>query len=173
MRRLHFSIAWLMALVLLVAAALAALRHPSPLLASALYTLDAGLVCVAVLGGLFCRGTRRRTWTGFAVFAGAYLALALANYPLTAPSLLTTWGLSYIDARRETVVTSGFDFLATNYFQLSPPVPFNPASTPFFQVGHCLAALVAGLVGAGVAVLMGRESGPGDRVSGDDHGGPA
>jgi hypothetical protein len=158
MGRVRTTIAGLMAVVLLVAMALAALRHPSPLLASALFTLDVGLVCVAVLGALFCRGTRRRMWAGFSVFAGAYLAVAFANQPLATPSLLTTWGLSYVDAKRASWwIDVDSDYLTFPYFRVAPAI--NPASLDFFQVGHCLAALLAGLVGSGVAVLMGREAG--------------
>lgn len=172
MRRVRTSIAGLMAMVLLVAIALAALKHPSPVLASALYTLDLGLVGVAVLGGFFCRGTRRRMWAGFAVFAGAYLAVAFATYSLATPSLLTAWGLSYLDAPRGTVTTTG-DYLAISYFSYPTAPAIDPASLPLFQVGHCIAALLAGLVGAAMALLIGRDADPGDQVSGDDHGGPA
>jgi hypothetical protein len=148
-----------MSLVLLVAMALAALRHPSPLLASVLYSLVLGLVCIAAFGALFGRGSQRRMWSGFGIFAGVYLGLAFAAFPLSAPSLLTTWGLSYLDTKRASgVIDSDLDYLTFSYFPFPPSPTINPASLPFFQVGHCLAALLAGLVGAGVAVFMGRDA---------------
>ena len=156
MSRLHISIAGLMGLVLFAALAFAAMKHPSPLLASALYTLDAGLVCVAVAAAMSRRGAARRTWAGFAVFAGAYLALAFATFPVTAPSLLTTWGLSYLDAGRDMMAIATGDFVAVSYFQSPTGPSINFPALPLLQVCHCLAALLAGLLGAAVAMLVGR-----------------
>ena len=92
-------------------------------------------------------------WAGFAVFAGAYSMVALATCPLTAPSLLTSWGLSLLEAAVTPArIDSNFDFIPVCYFNYPPAPTINPVPVPRSQVGQCVAALI----GAGVAVLLGR-----------------
>ena len=115
---------------------------------------------VAVLRAASERGGRRRPWAAFALFLGGYLAAAFAWPSPRIAALLTTWGLSradasFRDARPQPRVAWSFH---------DPPViiPFypttstvDPSSFAFFQLGHSLAALGAGCLGAGIAVAFG------------------
>ncbi len=76
MKILRVSIARSMGIVLLAAVGLAALRNPTIVWASSLFTLVVVLLCTAVLGAIAVRGPARLTWTGFAVFGWVYLGIA-------------------------------------------------------------------------------------------------
>ncbi len=160
MRRLRISIAGLMGVVLLAAMAFAALRHPSDLLVSTLFTADLVVLGVAVLGAAFGRGRRRRSWAGFALFLAGYLWAAFA-WPFPGPpALLTTWGLSradasFRDARPQPKLSWGYYDVSVPLSTFTTLPTIDPASFTFFQVGHSLAALGAGCVGAGIAVAIG------------------
>src|ERR1035441_7935872 len=101
MRRI--SIRSLMALVLVSAVGLAALRNAGDLWAGMLLLGTLAAVGVAVMGAIILRGRERYWWLGFALFSGGYLALALG--PLQR-QLSTTHLLAYIHAKvsRFTVV---------------------------------------------------------------------
>jgi hypothetical protein len=165
----RLSIAGLMALILFAAVAFASLKHPSSLLASALFTADAIVMCVAVMGAAFHPGHRRRPWAGFALFGGVYLGSAFAWPSLGPPAILPAWGLAYLDTQ---ISTSG-PKVAVGYYEpytlLSfPTIPeINPASVPRFQIGHTLMALVAGAFGAGIALCFGPSRGGADRSRSD------
>jgi hypothetical protein len=75
MRR--FSIRNMMGLVVVSAIGLAALRNADAWWAGILSLLSVGAVGVAMLGAIFLRGREQAWWTGFAFFAGGYLALAV------------------------------------------------------------------------------------------------
>ena len=84
MRR--FSIRTLMALIVISAVGLAALRNANELLAGLMILGAVDVVGIAVLGAIFLLGPQRAWWTGFALFSGAYLVFAL----WLSPQLSTT-----------------------------------------------------------------------------------
>ncbi len=76
LRRIRFSIAGLMGVVLVAAVGFAALRNASEAWAGWLLLLTCGVLTLAVVGSL-CRGPAERAgWLGFALFGWGYLALA-------------------------------------------------------------------------------------------------
>ena len=88
-------LAALMFAVLFVAVGLAALRDPSELWASSLFSLTLVLLLVAMLGTVAHRGATRVAFLGFTLFAGTYLLLAFSPWPwinddgLRPPQLVT------------------------------------------------------------------------------------
>jgi hypothetical protein len=92
MKPFRVSIAGLMAVVLLVAVGVAALRSASDLWAGALFTLALGVLAIAALGAVSLRGRQRASWAGFAALGWGYLLLAFGPWCDTAirPRLLTT-----------------------------------------------------------------------------------
>jgi hypothetical protein len=177
MTRYRFTLAQLMAIVLFIGFGFAALRSASVLWASAVFTLAVAVLSVAVLGAMARRGRARMTWAGFALFGWVYLGTTFgpwaAVHGVTAPPYATRWPLDYWDAtlfswdarlfsrggpmkaHRMDTGPSGECLFAREI----PPPAFtpSPASTPlvlppdafqFRRIGHCLAALLFGLVGA-------------------------
>src|SRR5262245_14927427 len=75
MRKGRFSIARLMAAVLVAALGFAALRNASEDWAGLMLLVTCGALMLALVGAL-CRGPDERAWwLGFALFGGGYLAL--------------------------------------------------------------------------------------------------
>lgn len=96
MKRFRFSLAGLMAAVLIVAVACAALRFASELWASATLTITVGVLLTAILGVVLREGRIRAFWLGFSVFGWAYLALAFGWFSTNfTQHLLTTKLLAY------------------------------------------------------------------------------
>src|SRR5262249_20386454 len=85
MRRLRVPIAGLMLSLLPVAVGLAALRDPSELWASALFTLTILTLLVSVLGTVARRGASRMAFLGFTLFGSSYLILAFGPWPWVNP----------------------------------------------------------------------------------------
>jgi hypothetical protein len=178
MRR--FTILGLMGLVLGLAVAIAALRNADDLWAGGLLLATALLIGVAAIGAFYHTGRRRAGRLGFAVFGGGYFALVFLGLSETNLNRLpTTWLLRYVSEKAAPIpigVTARFDSLvvtatpsgATSF--VTNPVPIQIASgtmaSPsrwrsmlpgaanshaFSVVGHCLFALLAGLLGIGIA----------------------
>jgi hypothetical protein len=99
MRR--FSIATLMAVVLVCGVAVAALRDASDTWAGILLGLTLLMLGIAMIGVLHRRGTRRAFWQGFALFGWCYLALTTGPWASeqVGPRLPTTQLLRYAHAR--------------------------------------------------------------------------
>lgn len=76
MKRFRVSVAGLMGIVVLAAVGFAALRNPTIVWASGLFTLTVVILCSAVLGAIAVRGPARLTWAGVAVFGWVYLGIA-------------------------------------------------------------------------------------------------
>lgn len=93
MTHLRFSLAGLMAAVLLIGVGFAALRFASALWASALFTLAVASVPAATLGAAFSNGATRAFWAGCALFGVCYLFLILLG---EANRLATANLLSYL-----------------------------------------------------------------------------
>jgi hypothetical protein len=149
MTRLRFTLAQLMAAVVFIGLGFAALRSASLLWASAVFTLTVAVLSMAVLGAMARRGRARMPWVGFALFGWIYLGTAFGPWAdangVGAPPYVTRWVLDYWDAAKRGPV-SRMDLLPGEVlFSPFPPV-LNPRH--FLRVGHCLAALLFGLVGA-------------------------
>ncbi|MFI5460003.1 MAG: hypothetical protein ACHRXM_31675 [Isosphaerales bacterium] len=101
MRRPRFSIAWLMGIIFVIGVGLAALRHPSKLWASLLFTMTIGVLVVSLLGALFHRGLARQFWAGFAVCGWFYMLLNFGPWfeSAVSPYLFTTACLDLIYPR--------------------------------------------------------------------------
>src|SRR4051812_43582759 len=99
--RPRISIAWGLAAIGFCGVAFAALRSPSYLWASLLFSATLLVLGVAALGATFSCGSRRAFWVGFLAFGSGYLALCYGPWAATVvrPQLATTHLLDYA-ARR-------------------------------------------------------------------------
>ncbi len=159
MRSLRLSIAGLMGIVLVAAIGLAALRNPSETWAGVLLLATLGAFCIALVGA-FCRtGAQRGGWIGFAVFGWVYMAAAFQPYehwPKLPTQNLLEWLAPTIGGINGPI--SGFGGMggmgggmrggggdAGGSFFAGAWVGRAEA---FFQIGHCLLALLAACLGA-------------------------
>ncbi len=76
MRRIRFTIAQLMAAVLVIAFCFAALTQANAFWGSATYTLAIAMLAAAVVGAVARKGRSRMTFVAFAVFGWTYLLVA-------------------------------------------------------------------------------------------------
>jgi hypothetical protein len=183
MRRLRISIAGLMLLLLPVAVGLAALRDPSELWASALFSLTILALLVSALGTAARRGASRMAFLGFTLFGGSYLILAFGPWAwvnrdgLRPPPLVTRM---LLDRIRESQVGPAADWEVISFgmglpsttlrVTLSPADLTNARSpsgslsigsmyvpydvSPYKQIAHSMLALVVGTLGAIVGRIM-------------------
>jgi hypothetical protein len=175
MTRLRFTLAQLMAAVIFIGLGFAALRSASLLWASAVFTLTVAVLSAAILGAMARRGRARMTWAGFALFGWIYFGTTFGPWAdgngVKAPPYMTRWVLDYTAVRLLNTnwrVDSG---MSGEVLFLPFPtrgigggmgggVPGPPAAVPlvphdafhFRRIGHCLMAILFGLVGA----VMGR-----------------
>src|SRR6516164_7292040 len=103
----RFSIAGLMAVVLIAALGLAALRSGSETMASTVFLPTCGVLALGVVGVACGKRTERAWWVGFTSFGWGYLALAF-------------WR-SYYFPRPPTVV-----LLKALESYIGPPPPWKP-----------------------------------------------
>ncbi len=169
--RIRFSIAGLMAVVLLFAVGFAGLRTASPLWASAVFTIAVTLFAAAILGAAAYRGPSRITWLGFGIFGWTYLLATFWLWPepngVTAPPFLTKALLdSFQPSSNATVMT--IDTGPTGEKSTEPhPMGGSIAATElaafrgrvvnplhYRRIGHTLAAIVFGIVGALLGALF-------------------
>ena len=68
MRRFRFTIGGIMAVVLVLAIGLAALKSTSGVWAGVMLVLTYGTLGLAIVGAILCRGADQAWWLGFAVF---------------------------------------------------------------------------------------------------------
>jgi hypothetical protein len=105
MKRSLFSIAGMMALVVLIALGFGALRNPTLLWASLIFTATVAFLAMAILGTLARRGRARMTWAGVAVFGWLYLALSFGPMSnangVTYPPFLTQVLVDFWQSVRE------------------------------------------------------------------------
>lgn len=73
MRRIRFTIANLLVVVLFVAVGFAALRESSDLCDIGLFSLTLGVLLISILLAVHRTESRRAFWLGFAIFGSAYL----------------------------------------------------------------------------------------------------
>jgi len=114
------SIAGLMGLVALSAIGLIALRHPSDLSASLLYSLTLGLNLAAVVAAIASEGQVRSVAAGFAIFGWGHLISAHLSWISASkfPSLITMKMIERIVARMDLQPTD-FNYLAFFWVAIS------------------------------------------------------
>ena len=174
MGRARVSISGLMVAVLVAAIGLAALRTPTPLSASLIFTMTVVLLATATLQTLAGGGVARRCWTGLAVFGWAYLGIAFGpgsgSNGVTPPPFPTMALYSYFKGMAAggnitliSPVPQGEDLPET--YSLDPKVR---ASAPTLVVLnlmdckrmlHSLGAVFFGLLGAAIGRLLAPSSG--------------
>jgi hypothetical protein len=183
MSRLRFSLAQSMAIVLLIGVGLAALHSASVLWSSAVFTLTVAVLSAAILGAMARRGRVRMTWAGFALFGWVYLGTTFGPWAdvngVKAPPYVTRWGLDYWDSKLWSVYRADTGPPGEVLFArpVLPPPPVLAANRPppamampprpvlvltpdafqFRRIGHCLAAILFGLVGAVLGRLIAAE----------------
>jgi hypothetical protein len=125
MARLRFSIAGLMALVLVLGIDLAALKHPSERAASLLFALILASLLTSILGAMVRLGRERMAWTGFAAFGWTYLLLSL-------------WFLPWLtgDQLRPPVLPSEYLEDLYPYIGPSPPPGPEPLGQDVYRLSH-------------------------------------
>jgi hypothetical protein len=97
MRRIRFTIASLLVVVLLIAVGFAALRESNDLWDSGIFTLTLGILLVSILLAVHRTASRQSFWVGFALFGWTYLVLSVV--PSIESRLMTTKGLVYLDSK--------------------------------------------------------------------------
>jgi hypothetical protein len=173
--RLRTSIRGIMAIVLLFAVGVAALREADDVWASLSFSLTLLVLGVVALGAAFRRGRSRAFYAGTAAFGWAYMALCFGPWAADAirPHLATTELLDYaapllaegshtdrvLQAASATQPSNAMnlgDFVAYVTSANGKQIVFSTfvatsATEPFLRVGHSLLALLIALVGGLVA----------------------
>ena len=174
----RFTILSLMGLVLVLGVAIAALRNADDYWAGGMILATPFLLSVALIGGLFGEERLRARRLGFAILGGGYFVLVFLG--LAAPNLdrlPTTRLLAYVHQRVGPPTTVGSTWVVTSSNPVRVKLVATTASstatmTPiaavvpnrwtsllpgaanfeaFSIVGHCLFALLAGVLGAAIA----------------------
>jgi hypothetical protein len=175
LKKHRISIAGLMAFIVLIAVGFAALKDPTDLWTSLVFTLAIATAAACALGTIASRGSARPLWLGSSLSTGVYLLLAFGPWFSTEakPHLLTAWGLERAYPRIHTkpmltVAQRGHSMLhilggaphdyavesADNYLSYRGAAH----QMNFERIGHSLAAMACGLMGAlVVGVLAPRE----------------
>ncbi len=97
MKRIRFTIANLLVVVLFVAVGFAALRESSDLWDSGLFTVTLGILLTSILLAIHSHESRRAFWLGFALVGWAYLGPSLV--PSIESRLITTKLLAFLDSK--------------------------------------------------------------------------
>src|SRR6516165_9477047 len=121
MRRIRFSIASLLVVVLVLGVGVAALRESNETWGSGLFTLTLTVLLTSILLAIHRTESRRAFWMGFALFGWTYLALSLV--PSIESRLATTKALAYLDSK---VPGRSLEFFT---FHTGPGAPGNQVQT--------------------------------------------
>ena len=178
MRSIRFSIAGLMGVVLLVAIGFAALRNPSENWAGVVLLATLAALGIAMVGAFCRSGATRGGFLGFAVFGWIYMIAAFYPFgiwpKLPTQSLLEllapriagidepfptfgrmdgAGGMGGMGGGMRSISTNGSDAEEAGGFGgpgsgMVPASPGSAATLAFFQIGHCLFALLAACLGA-------------------------
>ena len=97
MRRIRFTIASLLVVVLFVAVGFAALRESNEIWDSGVFTLTFAVLLASILLAIHRSEARRAFWIGFAVFGWIYLGLSWV--PSIESRLATTKALAYLESK--------------------------------------------------------------------------
>ena len=106
MRRIRFTIASLLVVVLFVAVGFAALRKSSDLWESGVFTLTLAALLISILLAVHRTESRRAFWLGFALFGWTYLGLSLV--PSIESRLISTKAFAYLDSKLAYRSVGGF-----------------------------------------------------------------
>ena len=106
MRRIRFTIASLLVVVLFVAVGFAALRESSDLWASGIFTVTLAALLTSILLAVHRIESRRAFWIGFALFGWTDVGLSLA--PSIDSRLITTKAFAYLDSKMPGRSVGGF-----------------------------------------------------------------
>jgi hypothetical protein len=169
--RPRLTILGMMALIGLAGVGLVGLRSATPLWASAVFSLTVAALTAATIGAAL----GRRDCVGFAIAGWAYMLAVFGLWPesngVTAPPVLTKALMDYFQPDTNTPAVMTIDpgprgELATEVKQVVvlPGVPGLTRLGPFTgrvinrlhyrRIGHCLAAIVCGLLGCLVATAF-------------------
>lgn len=178
MRNMRLTLAGLMGLVAVAAIGVMGLKQGTPTWAALIFWSVVTLVLGAIVHGAASDGPRRARLLGFALFAGVYLAIYLADEGGTAmPTYPVHRGLEAMHARiHPSEPTVAINITATPIMVTGPvtwttspggtvlssaiaPAPraWGGNLTSYSQVGNSLAALLFGLGGAVWAGLLVRD----------------
>lgn len=154
MKRPTITIASLMVTVLFVAIGLVALRDPSPLTASVIFSLAVFILSVAALLGCIHRGRSRAGWIGMAAFGLAYLHFGFVGGDPGYPAFITTALIASAADQMPGAVAPmpqrsfgrTFSTSSTSFISRAARSGFDRYA--FGQVGHSLAAILFGCIGA-------------------------
>jgi hypothetical protein len=178
----RFSIASLIAAVAAIGVALGALKNPTPLVASAVYTLTLTALGAAVIVAAFRPGKARAFGLGFAVFGGVYLVhtfglVAKRSEYVDPPRLLTTFALEELEKVMSTrwLSIAPTDMTMDGQFVMPPKTlglskthirldawsayPFSGPdprhnSMDFFRIGHTMTTLLVAVLGGVFALWV-------------------
>jgi hypothetical protein len=142
LRRIRFTIARLMGVVLIMALGLAALRTPTEAGAGVMLLFTCGLVMVSLVGAVCRAPAERAWWLGFALFGFGYLAMAHWTSAFDQP-LPTIALVDFVVSKLGLTIATGMQTGRQGWEYLSPAA----------RILHCLWALALGLFGC---VLAGR-----------------
>jgi hypothetical protein len=164
-KRPTFTIASLMVAVLFIAVGCMALRGPTPLMASVVFSLAVAILAGAVLLACVRTGRSRAGWAGMAAFGLAYLHFGFVGGDPGYPAFITTAGYGWLADRFTGTSTTQihrsfgetFETSATSFVSRAVSTGFNRYA--FGQVAHSLAAILFGLAGAGVGRLVAGRNG--------------
>jgi hypothetical protein len=141
MRSIRFSIAGLMAMVLLIALGLATLRASSDTVLAIVLLVSRGVLGLAVVGAACCSGAGRAFWLGFAISGWIYVWCLLEPYSAS-PPLPTQTALFALGRVMGVPVEN-------------PVLAHDRAiMQTFFRVGHCVWSLIFAAAGGIVARLL-------------------
>ena len=157
--RPRFSILGLMAVILVIALGLAAVKSPTDLRASLVFTATVFILLTATLGVLL---NRSPSLTGFALFGWASLLLAFGPMSLatTVPRPLSTLILEGVLPALNLSPVSGYSEYHNVYASLGVNTGGTIVVAPvaYLQIGHSLLSLLAALVGGVVARVIAARS---------------
>jgi hypothetical protein len=157
-----------MVAVLIAAVGLAALRAPTPLSASLIFTATVVLLATATLQALAGGGVAKRCWTGLAVFGWAYLGIAFGPgagsngvTPPPFPTMALYASFKGVAVGKVTLISPeprGEDLPET--YSLDPKLRASAPTLVVLNVMdykrtlHSLGAVVFGLLGAAIGRLL-------------------
>jgi hypothetical protein len=113
MKRIRFSIAGLLVVILVLGVGFAALKESTDLWHSGLFTLTVGVLLISVLLAMHRSTAKRAYWIGFALFGWSYLALSLM--PSIESRLLTTKGLAYLHSKIPRSIANGMGLVSADF----------------------------------------------------------
>jgi hypothetical protein len=165
MKRPTFTIASLMVAVLFVAVGCMALRGPTPLMASMVFSAAVVVLAAAVLLACVRNGRARAGWVGMVAFGLAYLHFGFVGGDPGYPAFITTaaygWLADRVAGTSTTQVHTSFggtyETSSTSFISRAVSTGFNRYA--FGQVAHSLAAVGFGIAGAVVGRLIADRNG--------------